>query len=219
MQRRTLADNRVGFHSCHLPGARRLPAHRGRQDHVRHGFGACTPASPPSTGQSAGPGNTARHRARGRHGESRAPRCLRCTPALAEPVAGHRRWAHGRCTQRLARNTHAALCSALVDGAQMRKRVGFRALAAMRTQCLCKLLRRAVPARGDADPAVPETRACEVIAWSTYSKACGLIEDNLDTARRRHAHRAPAFIRHRNAWLLHRNRHQLLTVRFIPGGQ
>ena len=83
------------------------------------------------------------------------------------------------------------------------------------TQALCG----AVPARRDADSAVPEARARQIVTRATHGNSPDGAEQDVDATGRRHAHRLPPLIRHPDARLIHRHGHQLLAVLFVPGRQ
>ncbi|MNI53365.1 hypothetical protein D3C73_1081920 [compost metagenome] len=84
-------------------------------------------------------------------------------------------------------------------------------------QVLRKALGRTVPASGDTDSALPETRATQVIAGVTDGLADGAVEQHFYAARGRHAHGLPSLIGEGDARLVQCNGDQLLAVLFIPG--
>jgi len=93
------------------------------------------------------------------------------------------------------------------------------ALCAVLTQHLGDLPRRSVPARGDADPALPETRTIQVIAGFANGLGLGVVEKHFNAAGGTHADRLPALIGDGHARLIQRHRDQLLAILGIPRGE
>ena len=201
-----------------LPAQRR-PARRARPGRVRHDSGVCIPAGRPSTGRSVGLCNKAPRPRHGRHGASLAPRCLQDRHAPAGPIDGHRPWGARSICSALARNTQAAAFKALSTAPRWAKAWGSARLPQCSRKTCARRCAAPYPAGGNADTALPEPRAGEVVAGGADRDASGAVERHLDTACGGHAYRLPTLVGHGDVRLIHLHRDQLLAVLFIPGRQ
>lgn len=103
-----------------------------------------------------------------------------------------------------------------VDRAQMGEGVRFFALCAVLAQRLGKLPRGTVPARGNADPALPEAWPLQVVARTADGLTLGVFEHDFDAAGGTHAHGVPALIGNAHPGLIKGHGHQLLLIVAVP---